>query len=161
MNDDLSKPMHVKPSATPDQARALLAALELPDRVSLADGHQLPLMLIAQAVAGDSHPGDDVLHPFHLRDSARNGVKLRRLAKLVRDAGGKLALTGPIAMQCCELYSDSLCALGSMAFQDVQDAGNLGAYSPCINPMRDEASALALVVGVLLYEQVQAAAPAV
>jgi hypothetical protein len=92
-------------------------------------------------------PGDDAIPPRWLLESARESVKLRRLAKLVRGAGGTLELTPDVLAQIVELSHADVQCLGNAALGDFLEG------DPDPMGFGADAAALVLVVGVLLYEQ--------
>ena len=118
----------------------LAQLLTFPEHV----GDGLVLRDIARRVAEDQHPGDDVFGPRALLTSALEGVRLDKLRKLARQAGGPLLVTGELARSCCDMYDDGLCGWVAHALTDAGVEGYYTGLSP-------EDSALVLVSGVVMY----------
>lgn len=142
---------YIAPRKRPPSARTvgtLLRSVTFPSQLELHSG-AFPLYEVARCVAEDQHPGDDAVGPQHLLRCALGVVNLDRLAKLAREVGGSLVLTGEIARECCDVGDDGLGALAAYAFYDLANP------PPCSGSRyvtTIENAALLVVCGVLMFD---------
>ena len=141
--------MKKKPLAL--EAGSVLAKVDYPDYITLGDGTQVPTMDLALAIANDSHPGDDVIGPHHLRDTAVAVTDIAQLALFA--TAGRVRLDHSILPRVIVNASgDDLLCLAAMALDDYC------AVTPTCNPCLGGRShfdiddaALVVVLGALLY----------
>jgi hypothetical protein len=127
--------------------KALLDAILYPPNVDIGGDTLVQVVVIARAVA------EDVAGPGELLKGARKCVDLDRVAALVAESSGRLALTPELARTCVLADDERVHALAHRALGEaVGDEAEVA-----VEDIRADEGALVLVVGVLIHEA--AAAP--